>query len=69
MKLINEGNGYWGVEYRGARVITGESYVVASNIAEGNGTGETEEVRRSILGSGLDAPVSGNTLQTDSGQD
>jgi hypothetical protein len=49
MKLINESNGYWGVEHNGVRVITGESYVVASNVAEGHGTGETEEVRRSIL--------------------
>lgn len=34
MKLINEGNGNWGVERDGVRVVTGESYQVASNICE-----------------------------------
>jgi len=49
MKLINQGHGLWGVEHNGALVVDSESYQVACNIADGNGTRETEEVRESIL--------------------
>jgi len=51
MKLINEGNGFYGVEHNGCRVLTGESYQVASNVVESNGgTSETDEVYQSIKG-------------------
>lgn len=47
--LVDEGNGLWGVEKEGRRVVTGESYQVASNICEhGNSHSETDEVRESL---------------------
>jgi hypothetical protein len=49
MKLINQGHGLWGVEHNSVLVVDSESYQVACNITDGNGTGETEEVRKSIL--------------------
>lgn len=50
MKLVREGNNLWGVEHNGVRVLTGESYEVASNVAEGSNVGECEGVREAILG-------------------
>ena len=32
LKIVNEGNGLWGVDLDGQRVVTGESYQVVSNI-------------------------------------
>lgn len=49
MRLIYEGSNLWGVERNGVKVITGESYQVASNICEPNcKKDEAAEVRKSI---------------------
>ena len=50
MRLVNEGNGLWGVDHDGQRVVTGESYQVASNICEpvAGLPEEAEEVRDAI---------------------
>lgn len=52
MKIVNEGNGLWGIERDGERVVTGESYQVVSNICEMSVYGlpdESDEVRDSVF--------------------
>ena len=52
MQIVNEGNGLWGIERDGERVVTGESYQVVSNICEMVLYGlpeEADEVRISLL--------------------
>ena len=52
MRIVNEGNGLWGIERDGERVVTGESYQVVSNICEIAVYGlpeETDEVTGSLL--------------------
>jgi len=52
MRIVNEGNGLWGIDRDGQRVVTGESYQVVSNICEVVVYGlpeETDEVLCSIV--------------------
>lgn len=52
MKIINEGNGLWGIERDGQRLVTGESYQVVSNICEMVVNGlpdECSEVRDTLV--------------------
>ncbi len=53
MRLVSEGNGLWGVDHNGERVVTRESYQVASNVCEPAGhSDECQEVRERILNTG-----------------
>jgi len=55
MRIVNEGNGLWGIDRDGQRVVTGESYQVVSNICEMAVNGlptECDEVRESLRASG-----------------
>lgn len=52
VQMVAEGNGLYGVERNGAKVVTGESYQVASNICEARPRAipdEADEVRQTIL--------------------
>lgn len=51
MKIVNEGNGLWGIDRHGERVVTQESYQVVSNICEMSVDGfpdECDEVRENL---------------------